>query len=90
MTIHLGGAVPTATMTSKGQITVPVAVRDDLGLNPGVRVRFVKLPTGGYELRPANLPNSALKGLFGAWEGPALTIDEMNADIADAAAQANQ
>jgi len=77
-------------MTSKGQITVPVAVRDDLGLEAGVRVRFIKRPDGAYELRPANLATDSLKGFFGVWDGPALTVDQMNDGIAEAASQANQ
>lgn len=31
----------TTTMTSKGQVTVPVAIRRKLGLKPGQQVRFV-------------------------------------------------
>lgn len=40
-----------ATITSKGQITIPAEVRARLGLRPGSRLTFV--PTaGGYEIRP--------------------------------------
>jgi len=77
-------------MTSKGQITVPIAVRDDLGLQAGVRVRFVKRTDGAYELRPASLPSASLKGFFGKWDDPALTVDQMNEGIANAAAEANR
>ncbi len=40
----------TATMTSKGQITVPKEVRDDLKLVTGSKVMFVKLRGGQYRL----------------------------------------
>ena len=40
----------TATMTSKGQITVPKEVRDELGLVTGSKVMFVKLTSGHYRL----------------------------------------
>ncbi|WP_369123396.1 AbrB/MazE/SpoVT family DNA-binding domain-containing protein, partial [Shewanella electrica] len=33
--------MPTATVTSKGQITIPAAVRRALGLRTGDRVEFV-------------------------------------------------
>ena len=33
----------TATITSKGQITIPVEVRNDLKVDAGVRVEFVHI-----------------------------------------------
>ena len=36
----------TSTISAKGQITVPKAVRDKLGLRPGVRVEFEITPKG--------------------------------------------
>ncbi len=44
--------MPTATLTSKGQITLPKAVRDLWGLTPGDRVDFVIDDVGRVELRP--------------------------------------
>ena len=82
--------MPSATMTTKGQITIPAAVRDHLGLGPGTRVQFIELPDGGYELKPADLPVTKLKGFFGPWEGPAMSIEEMNEGMARAAAEANK
>lgn len=40
----------TSTISSKGQITVPKAVRDKLGLRPGARVEF-ELTADGAMLR---------------------------------------
>jgi antitoxin PrlF len=40
----------TSTISSKGQITVPKAVRDKLGLRPGTRVEF-ELTAEGALLR---------------------------------------
>jgi AbrB family looped-hinge helix DNA binding protein len=45
-----------ATVTSKGQITVPKEVRDDLGLRAGSRVRFVKNDQGIVELHQERRP----------------------------------
>jgi AbrB family looped-hinge helix DNA binding protein len=43
-----------ATITSKGQVTIPVGVRSDLGLGTGDRIEFVlNETTGRYELVPA-------------------------------------
>ena len=36
----------TSTVSAKGQITVPKAVRDRLGLRPGTRVEFEMTPRG--------------------------------------------
>ena len=80
----------TATVTSKGQITIPVSVRKALGLHTGDRVQFVELPDGNYELKPATRSVQSLKGFFGSRRGPAVSVEEMNQAIADAAAEANR
>lgn len=36
----------TTTVTSKGQVTIPKAVRDLLGIAPGSAVDFVRAPDG--------------------------------------------
>ena len=41
--------MPTS-VTSKGQVTIPKAVRDYLGLGPGSRVSFERMPDGRVEL----------------------------------------
>lgn len=79
--------MPTATMTSKGQITIPVEVRDDLGLDPGTRVSFVKVAPGVYELVPETVSIRSLRGSLAASSSPA-SIDDLNDAIAAAAAAA--
>ncbi|WP_370617309.1 AbrB/MazE/SpoVT family DNA-binding domain-containing protein [Mumia qirimensis] len=76
--------MPTATVTSKGQITIPAAVRASLGLHAGDRVQFIELPDGNYELRPATSSVRTLKGFFGPWDGDPVTVEEMDAAIGDA------
>ena len=52
-----------ATVTSKGQITLPKAVRDALGLQPGAEVEFrVK---GGEAILRRRVPEAA----FTRWRG---------------------
>ncbi|MDR3361001.1 MAG: AbrB/MazE/SpoVT family DNA-binding domain-containing protein [Bifidobacteriaceae bacterium] len=51
-----------ATMTSKGQVTVPKAVRLDLDLKAGSQVDFVKQADGGYRLERLTRPVSRLAG----------------------------
>jgi len=44
-----------ATLTSKGQITVPLPVRETLGLKQGHQLDFKLLPSGRIELSPVGL-----------------------------------
>lgn len=74
----------TATLTSKGQITIPAAVREALGVEAGDRVEFVQIEPGRFELVTATQSVTALKGLVRKPAKP-VTIAEMNAAIAIAA-----
>ncbi len=76
--------MPTATVTSKGQITIPAEVRRSLGLKAGSRVDFVRLDSGAYELAPATGTVTALKGCVPVPATP-VTVEQMEAAIADAA-----
>lgn len=79
--------MPTASITSKGQITIPASVRKALHVEPGDRVRFIELATGRYELVAATQPVTALKGMFGK-PGKTVSITKMNKAIAAAGARA--
>ena len=43
-----------ATLTSKGQTTIPKAIRDSLGMRPGDRLTFTLLPGGTVLMRVKN------------------------------------
>ncbi len=73
-----------ATLTSKGQITIPSEVRRDLGLTTGSRVSFERSDEG-YVIRPSSRSIGRLAGFFGKYDGPPVSIEQMNADIADEA-----
>ena len=77
----------TATVTSKGQITVPAAVREALGVDAGDRIEFVEIAPGRYEFIAATRPVTALKGMFGTPRKP-VSIQDMNAVIARRGASA--
>ena len=69
----------TATLTSKGQITIPADVRQRLGLESGDRIEFIEID-GGYAIKPAIDDVTALKGLLRRPAKP-VSVDDMNATI---------
>lgn len=79
--------MPSATLTSKGQITIPVEVRKDLKVDTGDRVEFVQIAPGRYEFVAATSEVTALKGMFGPVK-KSVSIDSMNVAIAKRGAAA--
>lgn len=73
-----------ATVTSKGQVTIPVDVRTKLGLRPGSRLAFIPTESGGFEIHPEA---ASIKDLKGAVPRPSqpVSVGEMNEAIAAAA-----
>jgi AbrB family looped-hinge helix DNA binding protein len=70
-----------ARMTSKGQITVPKAVRVRLNLKAGDRVLFIVEDDGTARLRPFNKSISSLKGVLPPPKRKA-TLEEIEEAIA--------
>lgn len=77
----------TATLTSKGQITIPVDVRNDLKVEAGDRVEFVQIAPGRYEFVAATRSVTELKGMFGPVK-KTVSIEAMNMAIAQRGATA--
>jgi antitoxin PrlF len=46
---YIPATVVEATVTSKGQVTLPKALRDHLGIQTGSRIRFSLTPNGGFQ-----------------------------------------
>ena len=76
----------TATVSSKGQITIPADVRLALHVDKGDRVEFVEVGPGRYEVFAASRPVTDLKGMFGKAR-KVVSIAEMNQAIAAQRAQ---
>ena len=80
----------TATITSKGQITLPREVREHLHLSEGDRVEFLIEPEGGVRLRPLT---GSVRNLFGILHRPgmrALSVEEMDEAIGRHLAEDNE
>ena len=66
-----------AKVTSKGQITIPKAVREQLHLEAGDRVFFDVRDDGSVMLRARNKPIEGLFGLLYRKGRKPLTIEDM-------------
>jgi len=71
----------TATLTSKGQVTIPVDVRNDMKVDAGDRLEFIQIAAGRYEVVAVTRSVRELKGMFGK-PAKSVSIDEMNKAIA--------
>ena len=69
-----------ATMTSKGQVTVPSGIRERLHLKAGDRLDFVLDENGHIELIPVHGSMRSLKGLVPKPRRP-VSLEEMEAAI---------
>ena len=77
-----------ATLTSKSQLTLPAAIRRELGLGPGDQLDFTLQPEGWLKVEPIHAVKKTgsimdLKGMF-AGRGPKMTLDEMEEMMLDA------
>jgi antitoxin PrlF len=70
-----------ATLTSKGQTTIPKDVRRRLGLKPGDKIRFMVDDNGRVLLIPLNVTVKQLRGMLPKPERPA-TIEEIDEAMA--------
>ena len=79
--------MPMATVTSKGQVTIPAIVRAALGIEAGDRIEFIEVEQGRFELVASTHSVTALKGLVRKPARP-VTIETMNQAIATQGAKA--
>jgi antitoxin PrlF len=75
-----------SALTVKGQATIPKAIREHLGVEPGDRIKFFLHPDGSVVILP-RIPTSALKGIVSSRSKHSPSIDEMH-DAAEAGATA--
>ena len=73
----------TTVVSTKGQVILPKAVRDQRGWKPGTKLTVEQTPDGVI-LKPEPLfPPTTLDDVYGClkWEGPPISLEEMDAAI---------
>jgi len=70
--------MPTATVTSKGQVTIPKAVREHLHIDAGDQIDFVFTDRGDVVVRSVNVDIRELRGLLKRSRQRGVTVEEMN------------
>ena len=75
------------TVSSKGQVTIPIVVRQAMGLGAGSRVEFVQNERGEFTMIAMNRSIRELKGCAPAL-GRFVSVEEMNEAIAEQGASA--
>ncbi len=83
--VRIGGKVMQATITSKGQVTLPKPIRDKLHLRAGDKIDFL-LEGGVLRVEPVTASVTQLKGMAPKPAAP-VSLREMDAAIADAVAR---
>jgi AbrB family looped-hinge helix DNA binding protein len=73
-----------ATITSKGQITIPKTVRDRLHLKPGDRIEFILNDDGTVSVVPITVRVTELKGMVPQPKA-VISLSEMDDAIAKGA-----
>jgi len=78
--------MPKATLTTKGQITIPKEVRERLGVDAGDRLEFVEQERGVYKVVAATRDVRYLKGMIPKPSKP-VSVEEMKVAVRKAAAR---
>jgi antitoxin PrlF len=66
-----------ATLTAKGQTTIPKEIRERLGLEPGDKLTFTALSDGTVVMRAKTRKLLELAGSLTRADQPSVRIDEM-------------
>lgn len=80
--------MPSSTISSKGQITIPKEIREALRVDSGDRVLFIVRADGVVELRPETVDLLDLVGILEPSDGRRATIEQINDAVRSSAAKA--
>jgi antitoxin PrlF len=73
--------MPSSTLTSKGQTTIPAEVRARLGLEPGDRIDYVLNDDGTVVLKAATIDIAELAGLLAQPGRKPRSVEQMDEGI---------
>jgi antitoxin PrlF len=71
-----------ATLTSKGQITIPADIRRTMAIGPQDRLTFTPMPDGTVVMRAKTKSLLHLKGMLKPLPGTSVSVSDMNMDAA--------
>ena len=78
-----------ATLTSKGQVTIPKKIRVFLHLKPGDKLEFIPQNDGQVIVKPTTIDVSELEGILYRANRKPVSIEKMNEDIRKRAGSAS-
>ena len=67
-----------ATLTSKGQTTIPKEIRDSLGMKPGDRMTFTLMPDGTVVMRAKGKSIMQLAGVLRKKGRKPVSVEQMS------------
>lgn len=70
-----------STVTDKGQVTLPKAIRDRLDIRPGTKLEFEVQPDGTLRVRVLSRGSTGLFGLLARPGEAARSLDDMEAGL---------
>jgi AbrB family looped-hinge helix DNA binding protein len=70
-----------STVTDKGQVTLPKAIRDRLGIRPGTKLDFELGPDDTLRVRVLSRGSAGLYGLLAKPGEPSRSIKDMEAAV---------
>lgn len=72
-----------ATITSKGQVTIPKKIREKLNLNPGDKILFTETEEGDVKISTQKKSIHELRGILHRPGQQAKSVQEMNEGITE-------
>jgi antitoxin PrlF len=76
-----------ATVTSKGQVTVPKDIRERFNIAPGSKLDFRPNDDGTFSVRPLTRSALSIAGVLKSTNRRKVSVEQMNQAVADMAVE---